>query len=77
MVSIHGHSAKVKLTLIVGDRQLPLGRVRPGEAYLREACGPIQATNGTIVVSVDGVEHHSDVFLPHGIGTDGERVVYF
>lgn len=77
MVSLHGHSAKVELALVIGDRRIPVGRIRPGVAFLRESCEPIPPINGAIVVSVDGVEHQSEAYFPNGIGTDGERVVYF
>jgi hypothetical protein len=77
MASVHGHSAKVDLNLLVDKRQLPLCQVGPKEVYLSEACEPIPATNGVIVITIDGVDHPMDVFFPNGIGTDGERVVYF
>ncbi len=77
MVSNHGHSSKVLLTLLVGDREFGLSRVGPGEVGLRECCDPIPPSDGAIVVNIDGVEHRRNVFFPNGIGTDGERVVYF
>lgn len=77
MISVHGHSATVKLRLIVGDREYALARVGPDEVGLRESCEPVPATNGIIVVSVDGVENRREVFLPNGVGADGQRVVYF
>ncbi len=77
VVSIHGHCAKVELNLFVGDRQFPLCQVGPGEVYLDSSCEPIPATSGAIVVTIDGIEHRTEAFFPNGIGTDGERVVYF
>ncbi len=77
MISVHGHSATVKLRLLVGDQEYALARVGPGEVGLRDVCEPVSPTHGIIVVSVDGVENRREVFLPNGIGADGERVVYF
>jgi hypothetical protein len=77
MISVHGHSATVKLRLIAGDREYSLARVGPDEVGLSEHCEPTAPTIGVIVVSIDGVENRRDVFFPNGIGTDGDRVVYF
>jgi hypothetical protein len=77
MVSMHGHSSKVELNLCLGDRKLSLSQVGPGAVYLQGACEPIPATNGTILITVDGIDHRMDVFFPNGIGNDGDRVVYF
>ncbi len=77
MVSQHGHSADVKLTLHAEGHVFQLDRVGPGEVGLRSHCEPLPPTNGAIVVTVDGIEHRREVFFPNGIGNDGERVVYF
>lgn len=77
MVSNQGHSAKVDLNLFVGDRKLPLCQVGPGAVYLDTACDPIPPTNGTVLISVDGIDHRMEVYFPNGIGADGDRVVYF
>jgi hypothetical protein len=61
-----GYSADVKLSLIVGDRVIPLAQVGPQSCIAREVtCLP--PSSAELVVSVDGHIRKRTVYLVHGI----------
>ena len=67
MLSPKGHSAIVAMKLLIGDIQLGLSHVGSSGFVVADDCGPIPACEAQIVVSIDGRERTTNVFLPHGI----------
>ncbi len=59
-------SADVALCLIVGDREMPLAKIGPGYAVLRDEDDIPAGTAGIIFFAVDGREHRWQVILRHG-----------
>lgn len=60
-------SADVALHLIVGEREMPLAKIGPGYAVLRDAEEIPAGTEGMIFMVVDGRKHYWHVVLRHGI----------
>lgn len=62
-----GHSARVSLTLRIGDHVIRLGQLLPGVCYAKETPEPIPPGSGEIVTEVDGNRHVLPVHLPTGV----------
>lgn len=61
-----GHSAKVRLSLHVADRIIPLSHVGPDSCVSRQPIDlPPQAAE--LVVDIDANRHTHRVFLPEGM----------
>jgi hypothetical protein len=69
-----GHSAEVKMHLIVGDRMLSVGQLGPDFLLLDE---PVDHPPGTATLffSVDGEPRERQVYLPEGISAAQQRVL--
>ena len=61
-----GHSAEVRLRLLVGDRSFDLAKVGPQSCFV---CCPddIPPGKAEISVTIDGTEHRRDVVLVDGL----------
>jgi hypothetical protein len=77
MTSRNGHSAKVALTLKVGDQDIALSHVGPGEVRVRELCGPLPPSDAQLLIQVDEHSELMNVYLPNGISIDSREVTYF
>lgn len=77
MPTTGGYSARVRLSLMVEGLRLSLAQVMPGLVILREPCDPIPASDGQIVISVDGNEETMDAFFPHGVGGSELKAIYY
>jgi hypothetical protein len=75
--SDEGYSARVNLYLLIAGTRISLGQVLPDSVVLQQECEPMPASQGTIVISVDGREDRMDAFFPHGIGNDGLMAAYY
>jgi hypothetical protein len=71
-----GYSAKVALTLKVGDREIALSHVGPNEVSLRELCERVDPSDAQVVIQVDEISDVMDVYLPNGIPSDSHEVAY-
>lgn len=72
-----GHSAKVELRLIVGDKSYSLSHVGAGLVQLRDWVKPVPATKAMIVIIVDENETRHSVWLPCGIPGAVEPIPYW
>ncbi|MBS0264099.1 MAG: hypothetical protein JSS02_19340 [Planctomycetes bacterium] len=59
-------SADLALRLVIGDREMPLTKIGPSYAVLRDEEEIPAGTRGIIFLVVDGREHRWDVILRHG-----------
>lgn len=73
----NGYSANVALTLKVGDQELALSHVGPGEVSLRELAKSIEPSNAQIVIRVDENSDVMDIYLPNGVPSNSYEVAYF
>jgi len=69
------YSSEVKLTLSVGGRDLNVAQITDGFLVLRERIA-VGQTDARLTISVDGEIQQQDIFLPHGISEDVERIAY-
>ena len=72
-----GYSATIDAYLEVGTSRYRIGRIRAGEMMLRDACDLAPATEGTVVVCVDGSCRRTPVVLIHGAREANRAVEYF
>jgi hypothetical protein len=77
MSTYQGYSAKVSLSLIVGDTTLGLSHVGPSGIIVREPCDPIPPCDAKIVVTIDASVSVKNVYLPHGIAGQGIPAAFF
>lgn len=70
------YSAKVVLTLIVGDRKLALSHVGSRMIVIRDPCQPLPACDAQLCIQVDDQFESLDVFLPHGISGPEQEITY-
>jgi hypothetical protein len=69
-----GHSADVKMRLLINGTSFPVGQLGPDFLFLKRAMDHPPA-DATIFLSVDGEERHWDVHLPEGMSAASRRVV--
>ena len=69
-----GHSAQVKMKLLVNGSSLPVAQMGPDFLLVTETIDHPPA-NASIVMQVDGNERRWDVRLPDGISLRAKRVV--
>ena len=69
-----GHSADVKMHLLIEGRTLSVGQLGPDFLILDTAIDH-PPTSGRLFVAVDGNEREWDVHLPKGISAGSRRVV--
>jgi hypothetical protein len=69
-----GHSAEVKMKLLVNDSSIPVAQMGPDFLLVTEAIDHPPA-NASIVMQVDETERRWDVRLPNGISLGSRRVV--
>lgn len=69
-----GHSARVNMRLLVGERSLPVVQLGPDFLLVGE---PVDLPPGeaSMVMQVDASERRWKVFLPNGISATTNRVV--
>ncbi len=72
-----GYSAEVEIYLSTDGVKLPIGRVGPNYAVLRESVDLPIGAEATIVIIVDGTEHRYDVVLFHGLSRESRYVEFF
>ncbi len=72
----NGYSAKVALTLKVGERELALSHVGPSEVSVRDLSDEVPPSNAQLIVQVDDSSDVMDVYLPKGISADSHDVAY-
>jgi hypothetical protein len=72
----NGYSAKVALTLKVGERELALSHVGPKEVSVRELVDEIPPSNAQLIIQVDDSSDVMNVYLPNGVASDSLDVVY-
>ncbi len=70
------HSATVKLTLRLGDRLLDVAQVARDFLILREPATST-ATEGTLLMSIDGRVTETPIILPRGLEAQAGRIAYF
>jgi hypothetical protein len=71
-----GYSARVVLTLIVGDKKLALSHVNPSNVIVCDTCDAIWPSDAMFIVEIDGHRQVRTVFLPKGIPKAPQRVSY-
>lgn len=77
MISLpNSYSAKVEAFLEVADKRLRIGRIRDGVMMLRDTIDVPPATQGRVVMSVDGIEDTTSVVLINGITVQSATVEY-
>ncbi len=69
-----GHSAQVKMKLLVNGSSIPVAQMGPDFLFVTEAIDHPPA-NASIVMQVDECERRWDVRLPNGISLGSKRVV--
>jgi len=69
-----GHSAQVKMKLLVNGSSLPVAQMGPDFLLLTEGIDHPPA-NASVVMQVDENERRWDVRLPNGISLGSKRVV--
>ena len=74
--SVPRYSAKVRLSLMIADQRLSVGKVGPDSLFLREPRDIPAGTQATIIVSVDGEETHYPALLHDGASAESPRVAY-
>jgi len=69
-----GHSADVKMHLILDGKTLSIGQMGPDFLILDS---PIEhpPANAVLFISIDGNESKREIHLPQGISTNSPRVV--
>lgn len=71
-----GHSAKVGITLQVGDRRLPVAQVGNSGLLVRTLDVPVPAGDAYLLIRIDDLKKRYRIVLPHGI-TDANQFVKF
>jgi hypothetical protein len=69
-----GHSAQVKMKLLVNGSSIPVAQMGPDFLLLTETIDHPPA-NASVVMQVDESERRWDVHLPNGISLRSKRVV--
>jgi hypothetical protein len=69
-----GHSAQVKMTLLVNGSSIPVVQMGPDFVLVNGAIDH-PPTGATLVLQVDESERGWNVHLPNGISSDSKRVV--
>ena len=69
-----GHSADVKMHLVLDDKTLSIGQLGP-DFLILDAPIDHPPTNAILFFSIDGKESERHVRLPKGISTESPRVV--
>ncbi len=72
----NGYSARVALTLKVGERDLPLSHVGPNEVSVRELSDEIPPSDAQLIIQVDDSSDVMNVYLPQGVSADSHDVAY-
>lgn len=72
----NGYSAKVALTLKVGDQEIPLSHVGPNEVSVRELCDEVPPSDAQLIIQVDDSSDIMNVYLPQGISCDSHEIAY-
>ena len=72
----NGYSAKVALTLKVGEHELALSHVGPSEVSVRDLSDEVPPSNAQLIIQVDDSSDVMDVYLPKGISADSHDVAY-
>jgi hypothetical protein len=67
MSDYQGYSAKVVLTLKVGEQRLALSHLGPTEMVVRDSCDPIPPGDAKILIQVDERKTKRRVYLPEGV----------
>jgi len=70
------YSPKVELALLIGDRRLALSHVGPTDITIRDQCSPFPPSDAKLVITVDDESETYNVFLPHGIPAELQKVKY-
>jgi hypothetical protein len=73
----NGYSAKVALTLKVGDKEIALSHVGPNEISVRALGEAFPPSDAQLTIQVDDSSDVMDVYLPKGISSDSYEVAYF
>ena len=73
---IHGHSAKVCLSLVIGGRSIALAQVGPGLCIARESFDDHEPTDAQLVIKVDDHVDTHDVFLTNGVRSDSKEIAF-
>lgn len=67
MPEAKGYSAKVALTLVVGDKKLSLSHVSPGRIVVKDPCDPISPRQAILRIRVDDSRKARRIYLPDGV----------
>ena len=73
MATHGGHSADVKMRLLVGGHSIPVAQMGPDFVLLESPVNHPPA-HASVVLQVDKSERSWNVLLPHGISADTKRV---
>jgi hypothetical protein len=72
----NGYSAKVALTLKLGDRDIALSHVGPGKVSVRDLGEELPPSDAELVIQVDDSSDVMKVYLPNGISATSYDVTY-
>jgi hypothetical protein len=67
-----GHSAKVRLTLRVAGRSIPLSQIGPDFCISRQPV-ELEPQAAEIVVQIDGEDRIQSIYLTHGMKSSAPR----
>ena len=73
----NGYSAKVALTLKVGDKDIALSHVGPNEVSVRALGESMPPSDAQLLIQVDDSSELMSVYLPNGISNSAYEVAYF
>jgi hypothetical protein len=73
MSIVTGHSARLKISLILDDWELPADQLGPDFLLLKDQVGA-KSVHGRLLLEVDGVQRAWNVELPDGLPIKSPRV---
>lgn len=69
-------SAEIRLDLLVNGQTIPLAKVGPNYAVLRDRQEIAAGQSAVLIMSVDGREHRWEIVLEHGVVPFDQHFTY-
>jgi hypothetical protein len=76
-IQTKGHSAKVAITLEVGDRRIPVAQVGNSGLLVRSLDAPVPAGDAYLLIRIDDSRKRYRIILPHGISEADSFAKFF
>jgi hypothetical protein len=76
VLDIKPYSSNVRLTLVVGERELDVAQITRDFLILRDRVS-LDETVGTLIIVIDETVQRKVLIFPQGISAEAERISYW